>query len=138
MAQKLFLSNNNAERFDTLSYKLWIDWKTLVRIAFWISLYQNWVYVKTDYDSKSKKEFNRYSLIGDEYEWFYRTLLETVYDKKFDDDEFFSNNSPMKYHIEAWLDFIWDKYQELWEDVTDLKIKILEFNNNINSQAGNI
>lgn len=134
MAQKLFTSKEWWEIIDKLSVKLWIDLRTLVRIALALSLNKNKSNVNVSDDSKWR-EFNRYSLIGNE-ELFYKTLLESLYDKELSDDDFFWNSSVLKYHIDAWLKIIQDLYNEANQDTSELIIKLLEMNRDINNEIG--
>lgn len=133
MAQKLFTSKEWWEILDKLSIKLWIDLRTLVRIALALSLNKNKDSVSISENSKWR-EFNRYSLLGSE-ELFYKTILESLYKKQLSDDEFFWNSSVLKYHIDAWLKIIRDLYIDVNQDTPELIIKLLETNRDINNET---
>jgi hypothetical protein len=132
MAKKLFTSKEWWKIIEKLGAKLWMKLSILARIALALSLNRNRDKVEKSEDSKWI-EFNRYSLMGDE-ELFYKTLLESIYNKHFLDDEFFWNSSILKYHIDAWLKIIRDLYNDLDKDTSELIIKLLEIDRDINNK----
>lgn len=135
MTRKLCISKKWWKIIDELSVKLWIDLLILARIALALSLNRNKDKVEPSEDARWR-EFNRYSLIGDE-ELFYTTLLNTIYNKQLTDDEFFWNSSSVKYHIDAGLEILENLYDEVNKDSSELIMKLLEINRNLNEGIEN-
>ena len=104
---KLKASEKAAAIINTLWTQTGIQFIDIARIAFAVSLIKNWKAKNLEdiKDASSKKEFNDYSLSNSE---FYRVLLSCLYEKNLTDDEFFSNKSYFKYHVDDWADILWD------------------------------
>ena len=120
-----------AERLNK-DLNLWLI--TWARIALWVSLNINGNKAPETLDSWWK-EFNKYSLIKSEIEWFYRTLLESLYWRPLTEDEYFSENSYLKNHIDAWFRILWKMYEECEYNIDLFKIKLLSFANDVNKKA---
>jgi DNA sulfur modification protein DndE len=99
MSDRLFTSKESEEILSLLRLETKLELFVIARIAFAISLskYKNEVPRTLDF---SGKQFKRAQFIGSE-ESYYRTLLSYIYKKPdFTDDEFYSNNSAIKDHID--------------------------------------
>ena len=104
---KLKTSENAAAIINTLWTQTNIQFIDMARIAFAVSLIKNWKAknLKDNLKDSSWKEFNDYSLSNQE---FYRALLSCLYEKNLTDEEFFSNKSYFKYHVDDWANILWD------------------------------
>lgn len=99
MADRLFTSKEAEEVLSLLRLETRIDFYIWARIAFALSLHKNGSEVQPVYDFGGK-QFKRAQFIGQE-ELYYRTLLAIIYrNQDFTDDNFYSNNSAIKYHID--------------------------------------
>jgi len=126
MAQKLFISKSSSEKVDHLAAKIkYMDLATLARVAIGISIQKHGKDLWDHQDGSRLKEFNRYSLLGD-YESFYKTLFDSVYEKKIDDDDFFSTQSYMRNHIESGITMLYDLYQSCNQDTNQFIAKLID------------
>lgn len=99
MADRLFTSKESDEILSMLRLETKLEFYVLARIAIALSLNKYKSSAKPVYDF-SGKQFKRAQIIGQE-ELYYHTLLSYIYNRNdFDDDEFYSNNSFIKYHID--------------------------------------
>lgn len=111
MADRLFTSRESEELLSLLRLETKMEFYVIARIAFALSLSKNKTNVKRNLDF-SGRQFKRAQFIGSE-ESYYRTLLSFVYRKSdFEDDEFYSNNSPIKDHIDEGCNILRDLYEQ--------------------------
>lgn len=99
MSDRLFTTKDSDEIFGLLRMETKLELFILARIAFSLSLnkYGSDVAKSNDF---SGRQFKRAQFIGSE-ETYFRTILAAVYKKNdLDDDEFYSNNSAIKHHID--------------------------------------
>lgn len=123
MADRLFTSRPSEEVLSLLRLETKIEFYIWARIAFAISLNKNGSSVSPVYDF-SGKQFKRAQFIGPE-EVYYRTLLAYTYKKpEFTDDEFYSNNSAIKYHIDHGCSILKEMYDSSGQNINTFLIKI--------------
>ena len=105
MADRLYTSSEADEVLSALRFETKLEKATLARIAFALSLVKDGAGVAPS-PSFSGGEMKRPTFVGED-EVFLRTLVAQTYGKRdFSEDEFFSNRSVIKNHIDsgaAWL-----------------------------------
>jgi DNA sulfur modification protein DndE len=100
MADRLYTSSESDEVLSALRFETKLEKATLARIAFALSLVKDGSRVAPS-PSFSGGEMKRPTFIGED-EVFIRTLIAHVYGKRdFSEDEFFSNRSIVKNHIDS-------------------------------------
>lgn len=109
MADRLFTSRESEETLSLLRLETKIDFYIWARIAFALSLYKHGTNVQPVYDF-SGKQFKRAQFIGTE-ELYYKTLISFVYHtQEISDEDFYSNNSAIKYHIDRGCTILKEMY----------------------------
>ena len=100
MADRLYTSSEADEVLSALRFETKLEKATLARIAFALSLVKEGSRVAPS-SSFSGGEMKRPTFIGED-EVFLRTLIAHVYGKRdYSEDEFFSNRSIVKNHIDS-------------------------------------
>ena len=100
MADRLYTSSEADEVLSALRFETKLEKATLARIAFALSLVKDGAGVSPS-PSFSGGEMKRPTFIGED-EVFLRTLVAQTYGKRdFSEDEFFSNRSVVKNHIDS-------------------------------------
>lgn len=125
MAERLYTSQNTDEIFRALRYDTKLEFIVLAKIAFFLSLSR----VKSDVPPSpdfSGKEIKRSSFLGGD-EYFIRALLSLVYEKgEFTEEEFFSNKSWIKFHIDYGANILKDLYESVSNQANHFFTKLLE------------
>ena len=115
MADRLFTSRPAEEVLSLLRLETKIDFYIWARIAFALSLQKYGASIEPVYEFTGK-QFKRAQFIGQE-ELYYRTLLSFTYKKQeFTDDEFYSNSSAIKYHIDHGCKLLKEMYDSSGQD----------------------
>ncbi len=100
MADRLYTSIDADEVLSALRFETKLEKVTLARIAFTLSLLKDGASVAQS-PSFSGGEMKRPTFVGED-EVFLRTLIAHIYGKRdFTEDEFFSNRSIVKNHIDS-------------------------------------
>jgi len=128
MAQKISPSWEALAIIDKLHSRLWWNNSLIWSIAIALSLN---TYKNKDIENHSinndNRSFNKYSIL---WEWpnelFYKTIFDTVYNRKLEDDEYFSNNSIVKNHIESGLKIMHDMFVKVNEDDSEFLRELLK------------
>jgi DNA sulfur modification protein DndE len=111
MADRLYTSSEADEVLSALRFETKLEKATLARIAFALSLVKDGVGVAVS-ASFSGGEMKRPTFIGED-EVFIRTLIAHTYGKRdFSEDEFFSNRSIVKNHIDGGAALLAQMFQE--------------------------
>ncbi len=108
---KLKTSSSSKEFISVIWDKIEMQYIDVARVAFAVSLINSWWKVEENesLEDTSWQEYNEYSLKDSD---FYRALLCCVYQKNLSDEEFFSNQSHFKYHVDRGAKILWD----IWEN----------------------
>lgn len=123
MAVKLRTSEKTEEIINRLGAVTKLPFNSLGRLALGLSLQEE---EKPPRSTNTRgKEFNKYSLIGD-YEPLYKGILGLRMEESLRDDEFFSNESLMKDHLDRGAKMMEMLYQELDQNVDEFLAKISE------------
>ncbi len=100
MADRLYTSNEADEILSALRFETKLEKATLARIAFALSLVKDGSGVAHS-SNFSGSEMKRPTFVGED-EVFLRTLIAHTYGKRdFSEEDFFSNRSIVKYHIDS-------------------------------------
>lgn len=111
MADRLYTSSEADEVLSALRFETKLEKATLARIAFTLSLVKDGAGVVNS-TSFSGSEMKRPTFIGED-EVFLRTLIAHAYSKPdFSEDEFFSNRSIVKNHIDSGAALLAQLFQE--------------------------
>ncbi len=111
MADRLYTSSEADEVLSALRFEIKLEKATLARIAFTLSLVKEGAKVAPS-PSFSGSEMKRPTFIGED-EVFIRTLIAHTYGKRdFSEDEFFSNRSIVKNHIDSGATMLAQLFQE--------------------------
>ena len=111
MADRLYTSNEADGVLSALRFETKLEKATLARIAFTLSLVKEGE-AATHSPSFSGGEMKRPTFVGED-EVFLRTLIAHVYGKRdFSEDEFFSNHSIVKTHIDSGAALLAQMFQE--------------------------
>lgn len=125
MADRLFTSREADEILGSLRYEAKLEKIALVRIAFMLSLAKDGVQVPVSNDY-SGVELKRPTFFGED-ESFIRTLLSYVYKKPdIPEEEFYSNRSLIKNHIDQGALYLETMYQECGRDADVLMARLME------------
>ena len=112
MADRLYTSSEADEVLSALRFETKLEKVTLARIAFALSLVKEGSRVAGS-PSFSGGEMKRPTFIGED-EVFIRTLIAHTYGKQdFSEDEFFSNRSIVKNHIDSGAALLAQMFQEI-------------------------
>ena len=138
MADRLFTSKKSEDILERLRYSTKLEYSTLARIAFSLSVKKYGKNVPLSEDSSNKREMKRTTFFGDD-ELLIKAILSTVYIKKFEnDDELYSRTSVIKNHIDSGcqlLDNIFKAsnqdelkfFENLYHEIHDERIEEEEF-----------
>lgn len=111
MADRLYTSNEADEVLSALRFETKLEKATLARIAFTLSLVKDGPGVASS-PGFSGGEMKRPTFVGED-EMFLRTLIAHTYGKRdFSEDEFFSNRSIVKNHIDSGAVLLAQMFQE--------------------------
>jgi len=111
MADRLYTSSEADEVLSALRFETKLEKATLARIAFTLSLVKDGAGVVPS-PSFSGGELKRPTFIAED-EVFLRTLIAHTYGKReFSEDEFFSNRSIVKNHIDSGAALLAKMFQE--------------------------
>jgi DNA sulfur modification protein DndE len=111
MADRLYTSSEADEVLSALRFETKLEKVTLARIAFTLSLVKDRTGVASS-PNFSGGEMKRPTFIGED-EVFLRTLIAHVYEKReISEDEFFSNRSIVKNHIDSGTAQLAQMFQE--------------------------
>ena len=111
MADRLYTSSEADEILSALRFETKLEKATLARIAFTLSLVKDGAGVAPS-ASFSGGEMKRPTFIGED-EVFLHTLIAHAYGKRdFSEDEFFSNRSVIKNHIDSGATWLAQLFQE--------------------------
>lgn len=123
MADRLFTSNEAEEVLSALRFETKLEKATLARIAFAMSLVRNGANVLQS-PNFSGGEMKRPTFVGED-EVFLRTLISFAYKKpEVSEDEFFSNRSITKNHIDAGAMILATLFQECGRSGDNLLSKL--------------
>ncbi len=125
MADRLYTSQQADELINGLRMESKLDKATLNRMAFTISLVNIGKEVPVS-SNFSGGELKRPTFFKED-EAFIRTLVAFVYgNNSFEEDEFYSNKSVIKNHIDNGAQMLWDLFEANGQDVTRWYSSILE------------
>ena len=111
MADRLYTSSDADEVLSALRFETKLEKATLARIAFTLSLVKEGAGVLPS-TSFSGGEMKRPTFIGED-ESFIRSLIAHTYGRRdFSEDEFFSNRSVIKNHIDSGAALLARMFQE--------------------------
>lgn len=111
MADRLYTSSDADEVLSALRFETKLEKATLARIAFALSLVEEGSGVASSAEF-SGSEMKRPTFVGED-EVFLRSLIAFVYRRAgFSEDEFFSNRSIIKNHIDSGAALLAKMYQE--------------------------
>lgn len=123
MSDRLFTNKDSDEILGLLRMETKLELYIIARIAFALSLNKFGSSVKKSNDF-SGRQFKRAQFIGSE-ETYFRTILATVYKKNdFDDDEFYSNNSAIKNHIDQGCLILKELYEQSGQNINTFLAKL--------------
>lgn len=123
MGSKLFSSGRSGETLDILSRETGLDFVALGRIAISMSIRLDTSPERST--NISGKEFNRYSLLGSD-ETLFRALLSVRESKRLTDDEFYSNASFIKDHLDRGCMQLSDILGEAGNTIEDAYVYLAE------------
>lgn len=125
MADRLYTSSEADEVLSALRFETKLEKATLARIAFALSLSKDGADVLSSTDF-SGGEMKRPTFIGED-ETFIRTLLTYTYRKsEISEEEFFSNRSLVKNHIDSGTNHLVQMFQECGRDADNLLRRLVE------------
>jgi DNA sulfur modification protein DndE len=122
MADRIITSESAENILRKISYSTGIEIATLGRIALSLSI-RFYNFQELPLNDTKGREIRRQSLFGQD-EAFYKSIMSVLYKKEFSDDEFLSNDSVVKRHIEHGCQLLSTMYQESNEDVTELLARL--------------
>ena len=125
MADRLYTSNDADEVLSALRFETKLEKATLARMAFALSLVKEGPDVAQN-PSFTGGEMKRPTFVGED-EVFMRTLICHVYQKhNIDEDQFFSNRSIVKNHIDSGAALLSRMFQECGRDVDSLLMRLVD------------
>lgn len=125
MADRLYTSQQADEIINGLRNETKLDKSIIARVAFSISLAHEGKSVKSSLNF-SGNEMRRHSFLGND-ETLVKTLISQIYDQTdFDDNDFFSNKSIIKNHIDSGSQLLWDLFEKSGRDVNNWYKALLE------------
>ncbi len=125
MADRLYTSNEADEILSALRYETKLEKATLARIAFALSLMKEGANVARS-SSFSGSEMKRPTFFGDD-EVFIRSLIAYTYGKpEISEEEFFSNHSMVKNHIDNGAAILGRMFQECGRDADHLLGRLVD------------
>lgn len=126
MADRLFTSNEADEVLSSLRFETKLEKAVLARIAFAISLLQDGSEVAQS-KNFSGGEMKRPTFVSDD-EIFLRSLISFIYKRSdISEDEFYSNNSIIKNHIDAGAKHLERIYKESGGQTDEMMKKLVDF-----------
>ncbi len=126
MADRLYTSHNADEIISALRSVTGLDKFIISRMAFAYSLALNGTNVPRSINF-SGGEMKRTSFIGND-ELFIKTLIKQVYNKsEIEENEFYSNKSIIKDHIDNGAELLWKLFKKNGEDVNRWYTEIVSF-----------
>lgn len=124
MADRLYTSNEADEVLSALRFETKLEKATLARIAFALSLSKEGPDVEAS-TGFTGGEMKRPTFIGED-EVFIRSLICHVYRKSdISEEDFFSNRSVVKNHIDSGATILGNMFQECGRDADSLLIKLV-------------
>lgn len=125
MADRLYTSSEADEVLSALRFETKLEKATLARIAFALSLSKEGPQVAQS-TGFSGGEMKRPTFVGED-EIFIRSLISYTYQKpEIGEDEFFSNRSIIKNHIDRGAALLGQLFQECGRDVDGLLRRLVE------------
>lgn len=125
MADRLYTSQQADEYINGLRMESKLDKATLTRMAFTVSLVNSGRDVSSS-NNFSGGELKRPTFFKDD-EAFIQTLVAFVYgNNTFSEDEFYSNKSIIKNHIDDGAKILWDLFEAQGQDVSRWYSSLLE------------
>ena len=124
MADRLYTSDAADEVLSALRFETKLEKATLARIAFTLSLTKKGTSVEQS-PNYSGGEMKRPTFVGED-EVFLRTLISHTYQKAdITEDEFFSNRSIAKNHIDSGANMLGEMFQECGRDADGLLARLV-------------
>lgn len=125
MADRLYTSSNADEILSALRFETKLEKATLARIAFTLSLMKEGMSVKAS-PSFTGGEMKRPTFVGED-EVFIRTMIAQVYRKsEIDEEEFFSNRSIVKNHIDSGAQLLANMFHECGRSADGLLRRLVD------------
>lgn len=125
MADRLYTSQLAEEIINGLRAETKLDKSIIARMAFSLSLVKEGKSVKSS-SNFSGNEMRRHSFLGND-EILVKALLSHTYEQSdFDDNEFFSNKSIIKNHIDSGTQLLWELFEKSGRDVNNWYKAILD------------
>ena len=125
MADRLYTSQKADEYINGLRMESKLDKATLTRMAFTVSLVNSGMEVSSS-TNFSGGELKRPTFFKDD-EGFIQTLVAFVYGgNTFSEDEFYSNKSIIKNHIDDGARILWDLFEAQGQDVSRWYSSLIE------------
>lgn len=125
MADRLYTSNDADEVLSALRFETKLEKATLARVAFALSLAKEGPDVLKS-SSFTGGEMKRPTFVGED-EVFIRTLICHAYQKRdLDEDQFFSNHSIVKNHIDSGAAMLGQMFQECGRDADALLMRLMD------------
>jgi len=125
MADRLYTSNVADDVLSELRFETKLEKATLSRIAFALSISREGVNI-TPSNNFSGGELKRPTFVGED-EIFLRTIISITYGKhEIEEDEFFSNHSITKNHIDSGALILKQMFLECGKDPDSLLIKLAD------------
>lgn len=125
MADRLYTSQLAEEIINGLRAETKLDKSIIARMAFSLSLVREGKSVKSS-SNFSGNEMRRHSFLGND-EILVKALLSHTYKQSdFDDNEFFSNKSIIKNHIDSGAQLLWELFEKSGRDVNNWYKAILD------------
>jgi DNA sulfur modification protein DndE len=125
MADRLYTSNQADEVLSGLRFESKLEKATLARMAFSLSLFKEGSDVVQSRDF-SGGELKRPTFVGTD-EVFLRALISLAYNKReISEDQFFSNRSIIKNHIDSGAEMLGRMYQECGNSRDKLLIRLVD------------
>lgn len=125
MADRLYTSQQADEYINGLRMESKLDKSVLARIGCVLSIVQFGANVPQS-NNFGGNEMRRHSFFGDN-EIFMKALLSFTYKRsEFEDDEFFSNKSIIKSHIDNGAKTLWDIFVEQGQDISKWYSALIE------------
>lgn len=125
MADRLYTSNDADEVLSALRFETKLEKATLARMAFALSLVRQGQAVAQSADFTGA-EMKRPTFVGED-EIFMRALISHVYQKQdISEDQFFSNRSIVKNHIDDGAAILSQIFQECGRDADGLLARLID------------
>lgn len=122
MADRIITSESAEKTLRMLSYETGIEISALARLSVALSV-RFYNYQELELKDTKGREIRRQSLFGRE-EQLYKIILNVLHKKEFSDDEFVSNDSVVKRHIEHGVQLMAQMYEEVNFDAPELLARL--------------